>query len=109
MATRTSREPLSPRKSDAPRRVRADQRQRSVEQLPILRLVQPRRSSRWMWQYHDVEFVICAARAMFFADDAGQLRFSDQHLRGERPDGDHKLRFQQTDFAIEMRSAVRDL
>src|SRR5206468_9554415 len=48
-------------------------------------------------------------RPMQGADDAPQLRFSDQLLRGQSPDRNHELWSKQLKFAVEMLSAIRNL
>jgi len=62
-----------------------------------------------MRQDHDVEAHAAALRSMNAANAASQLRLADELLGRERANGDHQLRPQQTDFAIEMRCAIGDL
>src|SRR6185369_5515272 len=90
-----------------PRRMLADQAQRLVEHRRVFLLVQPGRASGWMRQDDDVETLSVARHAVHAADRIFQLRDADQRRGCERAAGDHELRFQQRDLAIEMLAAAR--
>src|SRR5579872_1567027 len=89
--------------------MRHDQIKRSIEERAIVRLVEPRRSSRRMRQDDDIEFPSRPRSAKLAADDAAQFRLSEECHRCERTDGDDQPWLEKLNLAIEMRSAVRDL
>ena len=74
----------------------------ALEQRTILRIVEPCRSPGGMREHHHIECHAVALDAMRAANDAAQLRLADQLLRRQRSDGDHQLRPEQADLAIEV-------
>ena len=62
-----------------------------------------------MRQHDDIETTPGARSLVNAPDRILELRNAEELDRGERADGNHELRLQQRDLAIEMRTAVRDL